>query len=319
MLPSILSGMKSSSRIIVPAIIACLLWASSFVFVKVGLRYAPPLMLAGMRFVLAGLLLLPFCGDLRKFVTAVISNLRYILVISFFTTIVHYALFFWGMTLVPGAQGAIIVGSAPLFSALLAHVLVPGDRLTVRKSLVIGLGMGGMILVALAAHPWQATGLRELSGMGILVLCEVSFVLGTITVLRSMRVAMPPIGVNCAQMSLGGVVILLLALGIEGVPHLKPQPALLGAIAAMAFISAISFSIWFHLLQSVKVSALNIWLFLIPVFGATLSWIFLPKESPDILSILGMLIIGGAIVLFYRQESVQRQNEVTNCCLPEIP
>ena len=49
------------------AIGACLLWGSAFAGVKFGLRYMPPLTFAGMRFILAGLMLLPLCGPMSSF------------------------------------------------------------------------------------------------------------------------------------------------------------------------------------------------------------------------------------------------------------
>lgn len=302
--------MKLPLRVTIPAIIACLLWSSSFVFVKIGLQHMPPLTLAGFRFLLAGMMLIPFSGNLRHLASGTVANFRHVFIVSFFSTILHYSLFFWGMVLVPGAQGAIIVGSSPLLTALLAHVLVPDDRLSLRKLLIIGLGLLGVVLVALSSHPWQAVGLREFGGMVLLVLCESSFVLGNIAVLRKMHTSLPPIALNSVQMILGGAMLLVMAWGIEGIPHLSVHPALWGALSVMSFISAVAFSIWFILLQSVKVSQLSIWMFLIPVFGATLSWIFLPGESPDAFSILGMAVICVAIVLFYTQKELPREEKI---------
>jgi drug/metabolite transporter (DMT)-like permease len=66
-------------------------------------------------------------------------------------------------------------------------------------------------------------------------------------------------------------------------------------------MSAAAFSIWFTLLKrpNVKVSVINIWKFIIPVFGTILSWVLLPDESPDFIAILGMVIIGISIILMY--------------------
>ncbi len=288
-------------RIAVPAIFACLLWGSSFVFTKIGLGHASPVLLAGARFLLAGVLLAPFAGDPRRWGPAVRAGWRHVALVSFFTTALHYALFYSGMALVRGAQGALIVGTAPLLTALLAHALLRDDRLTLRKAGIIGLGMAGMACVALAAHPWQATGLREVGGMALLLLCETSFVLGTLLVTRRSHADLPPAALNCVQMTLGGVVLLLAAPLLDHPLHLDATPVLWGSVAALAGISAIAITIWFALLQRVSASALNIWMFLIPVFGASLSWLLLPGEHPDPLSLAGMTIIGAAIILYYRQ------------------
>jgi drug/metabolite transporter (DMT)-like permease len=290
-------------RIAVPAIFTCLLWGSSFVFSKIGLTHTSPILLAGVRFLLAGLLLLPFCGDPRRWGPAVAAQWRLVALVCFFTTALHYALFYSGMALVRGAQGALIVGSAPLLTALLAHAFTPDDRLTLRKTASIGLGMVGMACVALASHPWQAAGLREIGGMALLVLCEGSFVFGTLLVRRITGPALPPVALNSAQMMAGGVLLLLVAPLLDRPLVFHAVPALWISLAALAAISAVGFTIWFSLLQRVKASALNLWMFLIPVFGATLSWCFLPGEHPDALSLAGMAIIVAAIILFYGQRT----------------
>jgi drug/metabolite transporter (DMT)-like permease len=66
----------------------------------------------------------------------------------------------------------------------------------------------------------------------------------------------------------------------------------------LSFLSAAAFALWFTLLKrpGVKVSYLNSWKFIIPVFGAILSWLILPGEYPDIYSITGVIIIGASLL-----------------------
>ena len=67
-------------------------------------------------------------------------------------------------------------------------------------------------------------------------------------------------------------------------------------------MAAAAFSIWFILIQrpGVKVSELNLWKFIIPVVGAILSWILVPDEDPEWLTISGMIIITLSLIMFYR-------------------
>ena len=62
-------------------------------------------------------------------------------------------------------------------------------------------------------------------------------------------------------------------------------------------MAAIAFSLWFKLLQrpGVKVSELNLWKFINPVVGAILSWLLVPDENPEWLTISGMIIITAII------------------------
>ena len=78
------------------------------------------------------------------------------------------------------------------------------------------------------------------------------------------------------------------------------------SLAWLSFLSAAAYSIWFLLLQrkGVKVSELNIWKFIIPVFGAILSWVLIPNESPDLVSVAGISITALALILFNRQNKI---------------
>ncbi|MEA2068830.1 MAG: EamA family transporter, partial [Verrucomicrobiota bacterium] len=93
-----------------------------------------------------------------------------------------------------------------------------------------------------------------------------------------------------------GAALFFVALPIDGVPNLNLPLKFYGALLWIAVVSAAGFGIWFHLLSREKVSTLNIWKFLIPLAGATLSWILIPGESPDLPTLAGMgLIIAGII------------------------
>ncbi|NEW84143.1 MAG: hypothetical protein GZ094_17490, partial [Mariniphaga sp.] len=50
------------------------------------------------------------------------------------------------------------------------------------------------------------------------------------------------------------------------------------------------------------------WKFIIPVFGAILSWILIPNESPDLVSIAGITTTAIALVLFNRQNAIQSKD-----------
>jgi drug/metabolite transporter (DMT)-like permease len=66
-------------------------------------------------------------------------------------------------------------------------------------------------------------------------------------------------------------------------------------------MAASAFSIWYKLLQrpGVKVSELNLWKFINPVTGAVLSWLLIPDENPELLTISGMVIITLSLIIYY--------------------
>jgi drug/metabolite transporter (DMT)-like permease len=278
------------------AIFACLLWSSSFVTVKHALDYQSPLNLAGMRFVLAGLIQIPLCGSLLAPFRMMRRELYTVLLVSIFHTIFLYGTFFIGMVWVRGAEGAIMIGAGPLASALMAHLMMQDDKIQRRTVVSIAFGMAGVILISLASKPWNPVGIKEFLGLMLLLSGAVVSAIGNIVVAKR-KGGLHPVALNSAQMLLGGVVLLLIALPFEGLPQLKLPTVFYGQLLWLATISAVAFAIWFHLLSKIKVSRLNLWKFLIPLSGAALSWAFLPDESPTLSSLAGMALIVIGIVV----------------------
>jgi drug/metabolite transporter (DMT)-like permease len=282
------------------AIIACLLWSTAFVGVKIGLQYCGPFAFAGMRFMLSGLLLVPLWWPHRPRLNAVLNNAGLIFKLGFFQTFTLYGLFYFGMTLVPGALAAMVIGASPLVAAVLAHYCLPADRMTPAKGVSLILGLFGVTILSFSRLPWEsATGLLELAGICVLLLANVGGAMGNIMVSRH-RTELEPVFLNSAQIFIGGLGLWVLSLLLEApLPLFKPWP-FWASLAWLSFLSAAAFSIWFKLLRRphVKVSELNLWKFLIPVCGALLSWYLLPEESPSFWPLAGMGCISVAIIIF---------------------
>ena len=278
------------------AIFACLLWSSAFVLVKFGLEDMPPFLLGGTRFILAGLMLAPFIRPGRKAFKELAASLALVAKTSFFQTVLLYGLFFVSMQYVRGAQASIIIGSSPIVSAVVAHVMQKNDKLSVSKTLSILLGVAGIVIIMISSKPWGPTGGIEFFGMTLLLLGSVSSAVGNVLVSESDK-AIPPVLLNGSQMFLGGLVLFVVGLAVEPFPAEPPPSDFCWALAGLAFISAAGFSIWFHLLGHVKVSTLNTWKFLIPVGGSILSWCFIPSEKPDFSAVAGIILVCSAIAL----------------------
>lgn len=280
------------------AIIACLLWSSAFTGVKIGLEYSSPLRFAGVRFFWAGIILLPFASRSGNYIQIVKNNAGKISVISLLQIIVQYILFYKGLSLVQGAVSAILIGAGPLFVSIMAHFFVPGDRLDLKKGLIILLGISGMVLVSLGRNSGNSG--DNMAWMGIIYLLGVSISSGVVNIFIKKKTSkLPPLILSSSTMILGGAVIYIISIPFEGIDFSLKTMEYYIALSWLTFLSAGAFSIWFYLLKrpEVKVSYLNFWKFLIPVSGALLAWIILPEESPNTSSVLGVIITGVALIL----------------------
>lgn len=281
------------------AVTACTLWASAFVGVKYGLQFMPMFLFAGMRFILAGAMQLPFTTSPNELFRLALRPHTWAVAAT--NTFLLYSAFFYGLTLVPGAQSAIVIGASPLVAAWMAHWFMPNDKMNLRKHAALALGLSGIVLIAVARKPWDPVGRGELLGILILLCASVIGTTGNILVARKPPNT-PAINLNSVQMLLGGMGLLTCGFVLETPPTFAAVPAAFwGTLVYLAFLSAAAFAIWFLLLQREKVSELNLWKFLVPVLGAIFAWVLLPEESPDLVSVLGMLLVAGGIFVANRK------------------
>jgi drug/metabolite transporter (DMT)-like permease len=288
---------RTATQNSIVAIVACLLWSTAFVGIKIGLQYTPPLQFAGIRFFLSGLIILPFIPSLRSKIVPALPHYRKIIIIGLVQTFLQYALFYTGMNYVPGAVGALVIGSGPLFILVVAHFLMPGDLINRQKITGILLGLAGVAIITLGQGSIALTG--SLIGLGILILLmnNVLAGFGNVLVAKSAQ-NIPPLVLSSFSMIIGGFILYVAGISVEGISRGPfPLPYYL-SLAWLSFLSAAAISIWYTLLKTpgVKVSELNMWKFIIPVFGAALSWMILPGESPDTSSVIGMILVAVALV-----------------------
>ena len=282
------------------AILACLLWSTAFVGIKIGLEYTSPLRFAGIRFFLSGVYVLPFTGNVAESFHLLFHNRKQVIRVGLFQTFLLYSLFYTGISMVPAATTAIIIGASPLFASLMAHVMLKDDRFTWKKGGSILLGMAGVVIIAVTRKEFSWSHGKEFWGILILVCANLSSSIGNVNVVKY-KSGLPPLLLNSGQLMFGGLGIFLLSLPVEGIQFKINDPVYYASLGWLSFMSAAAFSIWFILLNrpGVKVSELNFWKFLIPVFGALLSWLILPEESPVLVQVVGMIFIGLSLIVLH--------------------
>ncbi len=291
--------MKFPIRETILAVFACFLWSTAFVGIKIGLPYTTPLNFAGQRFMLAGIITLIFAGNYRANFRSLKSHFFVVVKVGFLQTFLLYLLFYLGLNRISGALGAVVTGFTPLWAIVLAHFFMANDRITPSKAISFVLGVIGIITVAVSSG--NGLGTVDLFGVSCMIGSSLVSAISAIVVAKDNR-TVPAIPLNGAQLFVGGTLLLLVSFATETVSVI-PDPRYFGALLYLSILSATAYSIWFHLLHSkVKISFLNLWKFIIPVFGAILSWLILPNESPTAMAVVGMILVGAAIIIYYARK-----------------
>lgn len=279
------------------AILACWLWSTAFVGVKIGLEYHTPFQFAGIRFFISGVLIFFYFGKPKQFFVQLKTNLKFILLVSFVQIFGQYGLFYSGLNLVPSALAAMVIGSQPLFIAIVAHFMISNDKMTKLKTVSIFIGVIGIAIITLSRSNIELKG--ELELLGILLLLSVNLISGySNVIIAKQSKGISPVVLSSTSLMIGGIMLYIVSIPIEGI-NVGPFPTKYWySLAWLSFLSAAAITIWYSLLkrQGVKVSTLNFWKFLVPVLGAGLSWIVMSNEKPDFVSIVGMAVIASSLL-----------------------
>jgi drug/metabolite transporter (DMT)-like permease len=282
------------------AIIACLLWSTAYAAIKLGLKYDTPFHFSGIRFIISGLILLPFTVKPGVYLKMLLENWKTIAWVTFLQIVVNYSLFYHGLNLVPGALGAVVYGAQPLIIAVVSAMMHDDDKLTRKKVLTILFGISGVILISVGRQALKLGTALELLGILMIIIANIATGISNVIIsTRSSR--LNPMVLSSSSLFFGGVILYLISIPVEvRTSGYKPLEYWL-ILSWLCFMAAAAFSIWYKLLQrpGVRVSELNLWKFLTPVSGAVLSWLFIPEEHPEWLTISGMLIITASLIVYY--------------------
>lgn len=289
-------------------VLACFLWGSAFAGAKIGFEYTTPIHLSGMRFMLAGILLIPLLIYQKVDWKANLKEWKYMLGFGLIQTFMQYGLFFVGLNMVPASISAIIIGGGPLFIAIMAHFTLPDDKLTPRKILAITLGLIGIVFISITKG--GATNISTTFYLGIFILiCSNLVGSSTNIIVAKNRSRVNPIMLTAFANFTGGLALYLTSIFAEDWYIKEYDSRFYIALIWLAIIPAAAFSIWYTLLKKpeIKVSELNIWKFLTPVSGVILSWILLADEHPTWDSIVGIVIISTALITLQWQPTKKRE------------
>ena len=280
--PSIFAGPRA---VFIFATLCCLLWGSAYPAIKNGYAMfaivpddiASKLVFAGWRFLFAGGVLLLLAAALKKPLLGLTRrDIGALALLGVTQTTLQYVFFYIGLAYTSGVKGSILNATGTFFSVLLAHFIYHNDRLSARKVLGCSVGCAGVMVVNLAGGSSGFDFEFTLLGEGFIVIA--AFVLSAATIYgKRLSQRMDSMVMTGHQLAFGGAVLLLAGYGSGGTLHgfTLASSALL---AYMVLLSSVAFALWASLLKHNRVGMVTVFNFLIPVFGALLSALFLGED-----------------------------------------
>jgi drug/metabolite transporter (DMT)-like permease len=296
--PRVQNPLSDRRVVLALALICCFLWGSAVPGVKIGyqlLAIAPSdtpslLLFAGLRFTLAGGLLLALALVTRRPVGLTLGTLGEVGLLGLVSTAGQYLFYYVGLAHTTGVKVSITTSSSTFFSAILAHWLYANDKLTPRRLLGCLIGFAGVVVVNLSGAGFDFS--FAPLGEGFILIAAVMFSAAGIFGKRVSR-HLDVLVMTGWQLGLGGLMLTTAGLATGG--HLAAftmEASLL--LVYLGALSAAAFSLWALLLKHNPVGSIAIFNCLIPVFGVTLSGIVLGEAWLEWknLAALGLVSVG---------------------------
>lgn len=273
----------------------CVLWSSAFAVGKIALRDCPPLLLLGIRFVIAGGLLLGACALAGRLKALSRRDWTALVLAGLLNNALYLGLSFSGMATVSSAFTAVIISANPLLTALVAGPVL-GERLTLRKVIGLLLGFAGVIIVLRSR---LAGGHEALAGTLFVLAGLVALTAGTLTYKRfgTSVDLFQASGIQCLA---GGLALLPVALMVESPAAIHLTPSFLASFAYMVLgVSVGGYTLWYFILNRSSATEATALHFLMPPLGLMFGWALLGEPVP-LLDIAGIVPIAAGIWLVTR-------------------
>jgi drug/metabolite transporter (DMT)-like permease len=278
-----------------------LVWSSTWVAIRLGLDDTPPLLGAGIRFTVAGALLLAITVARRRPLRtdAALATLLALLPFA-----LSYGLIYWAEQSVPSGLAAVLFGVMPLYVALLASVALREERVHARLVAGLAVAIGGLA-VAFSESLALGGGAHPALGAAAMLVAPMASAVGSVAIRRRAR-GLDPVTLNGWAMLGAGILLLAVSASGEdwGVAAWTAQAV--GAIAYLALVgSALTFVVLTVLLGELGALRMSILPLLLP-FGALLFGAAIDGEPLTVTAALGALLVAGGLLVGQMSDLTRR-------------
>lgn len=284
--------------------ICAALWGSAFPAIKIGYDvlavegFGERMVFAGTRFMLAGLMIVPFCRS-SLFGTLLKAPKGLLIWVILGQTFFQYLFFYYALSVSSGTLGALLGGAGSFYWMLLAPIFFKTPMPGAKQWGILAVCTVGISLAVYA--PGSGSG-RVFVGSASFLLASLSGALGAIA-LKKISIGFGSRAVTAISLFLGGLMLVLV--GYQGLHGFWKDVGVeaIWIFGYLAFLSATAFTLWNRLIEQYSVNVLSAYRFLIPLFGVTESALLIESESIGLGIILGGTLIIASLIAMSRLET----------------
>ncbi len=291
---------------VLTAVFCCVLWGSASPAIKIAYEQfqigpedtASRIMLAGARFMIAGVMTIVFGSILaRKVLVPRKTSWKNVVILSLVQTVGQYYFFFMALANTSGVRGSIINASGNFLAILFAVYIFRFEKMTLRKLAGCLVGFAGILLILGGGQALMEGGRVTLAGEGAMLIADF-FYAASGCLIKIFSRDENPVALSGYQFLIGGVILTVIGTAMGGSLTFYTAGCALNLLY-MGFISAGAYTLWGVLLKYNPVSRVSILGFTNPVMGVLLSALFLGegREAFSLTGLLALLLVSAGIII----------------------
>jgi drug/metabolite transporter (DMT)-like permease len=292
-------GIKKEERQTILAYIAvCIFWGSTYLAIRIGVSELPPTIFAGIRFIIAGTLMLGYAKFKGLAMPRNLSEVLKISIVGIFLLVGGNGAVVWAETRVSSGIASLVVATVPLFMAIIESILPSKTKLNKKGWLGLFIGFTGVALLVLS--DWNKASM-DIIGMALLIVGAFSWALGSVYS-KSFTSSASTISNIAVQMLSGGILLSIIGAFLGEFQRVHITPKGLGALLYLVvFGSIIGYSCYIYILQKWPAAKAGTYAYVNPPVAIFLGAIILGE-------VISMKIVLATIIILCGVILVQRSN-----------
>ncbi len=292
----------SRTRTAVYLLFLVIIWGVNWLLSKYALEFTPPLLFAGLRIFIGGLLL--FCIALPRYKKLDLKNTWHIyLISSMLNIIVFYVFQTIGLEYVPAGLFATIVFFQPVLLGICSWLWL-GEPMFIWKFVGLILGFIGVAAISFNGGSGNISSVGILLGLG----SAVSWTFGTLY-MKKTAAQVDAVWVVALQIVIGGIVLLVMGSSFENWNDIVWKVPFISTLLFISvFVTALGWLAFFKLIGSGEASKVGSFTFLIPLIAIIISILFL-GETVTFKLVAGLVLIISSIALVNSKPKYLRQKD----------
>lgn len=267
-------------------------WGSTYLAIAIGVEHLGAELMAGTRFLVAGVLMLGWCAVTGRKVRVSARDTLRLAVIGILLLSVSNTILGWAEETVPTGLAALLVSITPIWFLVIETWILRGDRLSRRGIVGLVLGIAGIVVLLWPKlHATSALGREQLFASVALLGGSCTWAIGSVLSKRWTTAADAFVGSGW-EMTFAG----LINLGVAGlVGDYRSAVWTVRGVSAIVYLiifgSWVGFSAYIWLLQNVPMPKVATYAYVNPMVAVFLGWLVL-HERVD-----GYILAGSAVIV----------------------